>query len=117
MKILPRLLLEGWSMADFQEVFASEASMKEVGNFIVKNLKVSTCMCFNYIKQKHLRIATLYMHNQEILFHCSVDFPLFPQKHKFDGMVLEVWSQLGGHYKRCALQCTSTYAAFVLDIQ
>ena len=52
MKILPRLLLEGWSMADFQEVFASEASMKEVGNFIVKNLKVS--MCFNYIKQKRL---------------------------------------------------------------
>ena len=43
MKILPRLLLEGWSMADFQEVFASEASMKEVGNFIVKNLKVSIC--------------------------------------------------------------------------
>ena len=25
---------------------------------------------------------------------------VFSQKHKFDGMVLEVWSQLGGHYKR-----------------
>ena len=23
------------------------------------------------------------------------------QKHKFDGMVLEVWSQLGGRFNRC----------------
>ncbi|CAI8020803.1 Chitinase domain-containing protein 1 [Geodia barretti] len=57
-KIVPRVLLEGWTMADFQEVFASEANMARVAEFAAQNL----------------------------------------QKHKFDGMVLEVWSQLGGRF-------------------
>jgi chitinase domain-containing protein 1 len=60
-KIVPRVLLEGWTMADFQEVFASESNMARVAEFAVQNL----------------------------------------QKHKFDGMVLEVWSQLGGRFNRC----------------
>lgn len=58
-KIVPRVLIEGWTMADFQEVFASESNMAQVAQFTVKNLK----------------------------------------KHEFDGMVLEVWSQLGGRFK------------------
>ena len=40
-KIVPRLLLEGWTMVDFQEVFASEASMTQVAEFVVKSLQVS----------------------------------------------------------------------------
>ena len=39
-KIVPRVLLEGWTMVDFQEVFASEDSMKDVATFVVKSLKV-----------------------------------------------------------------------------
>ena len=38
-KIVPRVLLEGWTMADFQEVFATDASMAQVGQF-VERLKV-----------------------------------------------------------------------------
>ena len=41
-KIVPRLLLEGWTMADFREVFASESSMKQVADFVVERLKVSS---------------------------------------------------------------------------
>lgn len=41
-KIVPRMLLEGWTMADFQEVFASEAAMTQVAEFIVRSLQVST---------------------------------------------------------------------------
>ena len=39
-KIVPRVLLEGWTMADFQEVFATDASMAQVGQFLVERLKV-----------------------------------------------------------------------------
>ena len=41
MKIVPRVLLEGWTMADFQEVFASESNMARVAEFVVQNLQVS----------------------------------------------------------------------------
>jgi chitinase domain-containing protein 1 len=58
-KIVPRVLVEGWTMADFREVFASETSMIQVADFLVERLK----------------------------------------QHEFDGMVLELWSQLGGHLK------------------
>jgi chitinase domain-containing protein 1 len=40
-KIVPRVLLEGWTMADFQEVFASESNMARVAEFAVQNLQVS----------------------------------------------------------------------------
>ena len=39
-KIVPRVLLEGWTMADFQEVFATDASMAQVAQFLVERLKV-----------------------------------------------------------------------------
>ena len=39
-KIVPRVLVEGWTLADFQEVFASEAKMAQVAQFVVKNLQV-----------------------------------------------------------------------------
>ena len=39
-KIVPRVLLEGWTMADYQEVFASEHSMTQVAEFTVQNLQV-----------------------------------------------------------------------------
>ena len=39
-KIVPRVLLEGWTMADFQEVFATDSSMAQVGQFLVERLKV-----------------------------------------------------------------------------
>ena len=45
-KIVPRLLLEGWTLTDFKEVFASEASMKEVADFVLKSLKVWERHCF-----------------------------------------------------------------------
>ena len=39
-KIVPRVLVEGWTMADFQEVFASEGNMAQVAEFAAKNLQV-----------------------------------------------------------------------------
>ena len=39
-KIVPRLLFEGWSMASYKAMFASEENMKKVAKFIVNNLKV-----------------------------------------------------------------------------
>ena len=39
-KIVPRVLVEGWTMADFREVFASETSMIQVADFLVERLKV-----------------------------------------------------------------------------
>lgn len=41
-KIVPRVLLEGWTMADFQEVFATEPNMAQVAEFAVQNLKVGS---------------------------------------------------------------------------
>ena len=78
-KIVPRVLLEGWTMADYQEVFASEHSMTQVAEFTVQNLQV--------LNFSLLSLVVLVTH-------------IIGQKHKFDGMVLEVWSQLGGHFNR-----------------
>ena len=39
-KIVPRLLFEGWSMASYKAMFASEENMKKVAKFIVSNLRV-----------------------------------------------------------------------------
>ena len=89
-KIVPRILLEGWTMADFQEVFASEATMTQVAEFAARNLQV-------YI-QAEIHGAT-YIHRSIVYMSVGI-YISFLQKHRFDGMVLEVWSQLGGHYKR-----------------
>ncbi|XP_003382825.2 PREDICTED: chitinase domain-containing protein 1-like [Amphimedon queenslandica] len=58
-KIVPRLLFEGWTMNDYQELFSSESKRLKLAVFITEQIA-------NY---------------------------------RFDGAVLEIWSQLGGHYK------------------
>ena len=45
------------------------------------------------------------MLNYVVHFEVLYMLAAFLQKHKFDGMVLEVWSQLGGHYKRYTCIC------------
>ena len=50
-----------------------------------------------------------------IFLHCiSLLHALYVQHHQFDGVVLEIWSQLGGHHKRLDilyhfLLCTILY--------
>ena len=39
-KIVPRVLVEGWTLTDFKEVFVSDATMGKVARFLVKNLQV-----------------------------------------------------------------------------
>jgi len=58
-KIMPRLLVEGWSTDAFMILFRQNDNMYKFVETIV-----------NFIEDRHL-----------------------------DGIVLEVWSQLGGHYK------------------
>jgi len=41
-KILPRLLFEGWSMNDYQNLFADEERRREMAEYIVHVLKVTT---------------------------------------------------------------------------
>ena len=36
------------------------------------------------------------------------------QHHQFDGVVLEIWSQLGGHHKRLDILTTSFIALFCM---
>jgi len=40
-KILPRLLFEGWSMNDYQNLFADEERRREMAEYIVHALKVT----------------------------------------------------------------------------
>ena len=47
-KIIPRVLVEGWTMTDFQEVFASESKMSEVAEFVVRSLQVSIVLSDKY---------------------------------------------------------------------
>lgn len=46
-KVVPRVLFEGWSMNDFLELFADLAKMESLGNYIGRQLEVSvrTCVC------------------------------------------------------------------------
>ncbi|XP_033104238.1 chitinase domain-containing protein 1-like isoform X2 [Anneissia japonica] len=55
-KIVPRLLFDGWTGRDYQYIFNNEDAVQELSKTVVE----------------------------------------FFQKYKFDGVVLEVWSQLGG---------------------
>ena len=40
-KILPRVLFEGWSVNDYMALFASERMMQEVAEFITQSVDVS----------------------------------------------------------------------------
>ena len=40
-KILPRILFEGWSVNDYMSLFASERMMQEVAEFITQSVDVS----------------------------------------------------------------------------
>ena len=40
-KILPRLLFEGWSMMDYKNLFADERKKRELAEYIVHVLKVT----------------------------------------------------------------------------
>ena len=42
-KILPRVLFEGWSVNDYMSLFASEKMMLEVAEFITQFVDVSDC--------------------------------------------------------------------------
>ena len=63
-KMVPRLLFEGWSISNYQQLFSSEADMQTLANFIKDNLNVSlhinfgqpTCTCSLYCS----RVFTLY---------------------------------------------------------
>ena len=41
-KVVPRILFEGWSMTDFLDIFADPAKMEALGNYIGRQLRVST---------------------------------------------------------------------------
>lgn len=51
-KVVPRVLFEGWSMADFMDIFADLAKMESLGDYIGRQLKVrvsvllSSMRCF-----------------------------------------------------------------------
>ena len=47
-KILPRVLFEGWSVNDYMALFASERMMQEVAEFITQSIDVSDCNLYNY---------------------------------------------------------------------
>ena len=42
-KILPRVLFEGWSVNDYMDLFANERMMHEVAEFITQFVDVSDC--------------------------------------------------------------------------
>lgn len=58
-KIVPRVLFEGWSATDYQNLFKSSSKMKELAEYLAQR--------------------TIH--------------------HRFDGVVLEVWSQLQGSFR------------------
>lgn len=43
-KVLPRVLFEGWSLTDFMDVFADLAKMEALGDYIGRQLRVSNAM-------------------------------------------------------------------------
>lgn len=69
-------------MQDYQELFASEQKRVQLAKFLSQELVVSK--------------AT----NTHCIPEMQMLFILSTQKYKFDGAVLEIWSQLGGHYRK-----------------
>ena len=45
-RIVPRVLFEGWSLNNFQELFASESKRTELAEFLGDNLSVRTFETF-----------------------------------------------------------------------
>lgn len=85
-KLVPRVLFDGWTKSDYLELFSDSAIMMSLGKFMAQQLKVShativVCICVYIIKT------------------CGCYMTSF-QSHGFDGAVLEVWSQLGGHHRK-----------------
>ena len=39
-KVVPRVLFEGWSMTDFMDIFADVEKMESLGDYIGRQLKV-----------------------------------------------------------------------------
>ena len=44
-KVLPRLLFEGWSVNDYMNLFADQQMMLEAAEYITQSVKVSLHMC------------------------------------------------------------------------
>ena len=62
-RIVPRLLFEGWSVQDFRALFADDSRMTKIAKEITKMLKVRT------LTKKHPH-ASLHKKNKEIDFCC-----------------------------------------------
>ena len=45
-KVLPRVLFEGWSLADFMDIFADLEKMETLGGYMAQQLKVSDLRIF-----------------------------------------------------------------------
>ena len=70
-KILPRVLFEGWSVNDYMELFANERMMHEVAEFIMQFVDVSECTSVtnlihvrNCISQLHVHLYIIYNNNK-----------------------------------------------------
>ena len=70
--VLPRVLFDGWSGQDYSELFSRAKAVPAAVKTIVKEITVSELNRYP--------------------LHSTAS-----QKKKLDGVVLEVWSQLGGH--------------------
>ena len=103
-KMVPRLLFEGWSLTSYQELFSSLADMRnsKLADFIKKKLHVSVSQWFG----SFLSVLSGWC--------------VLMKEYKFDGVVLEIWSQLGGRYRKCVIHklptCSSLYLSPFLHL-
>ncbi|TMS05253.1 Chitinase domain-containing protein 1 [Larimichthys crocea] len=79
-RMVPRLLFDGWSYQDYVSVLGSEDEIEELGSELVDVAKVIRCCCsaLNPIRQC-----------------CFSNDSVALQTEGFDGFTLELWSQLG----------------------
>ena len=49
-KILPRVLFEGWSVEDYMKLFSDHSRMQEVADFITRTVEVGTWFTFGFIR-------------------------------------------------------------------
>jgi len=47
-KIVPRILFDGWTMSDFLELFTDLTHMNSLGSVLKQQLQVSTPRCCNF---------------------------------------------------------------------
>ena len=68
-KILPRVLFEGWSVDDYMKLFADQRMMQKVAEFINQSVKVSATSIILYLSSLSNNVCLFPLINTHVNVH------------------------------------------------